>query len=77
MGTVLDFAQTRGSISRSRKSAASRVSGCGAQDMGVVIVFPGIRIERQAPALDLGARIGRNLDTSPFKGSECDPGVLF
>lgn len=77
MGTVLDFAQAPRSVSRSRKPATARYSQSGAQDMGVIIIFPGIRIERQGLALDLGARIGRNLEASSFKGSERDPGVLF
>ena len=77
MGTVLDFAQAPRSVRRSSKPVTDRYADGGSQDMGVIIIFPGIRIERQGLALDLGARIGRNLDTSPFKGSERDPGVLF
>ncbi len=75
MGTVLDFAHAPRGSNRSRKAAKDRVSTGSSQGTGVVIIFPGIRIERQG--LDLSARIGRNLDASPIKGNERDPGVLY
>ncbi len=55
MGIILDFATAPRRLHRPKRAFARRIE----RDADVII-FPGIRIERQT--LDLSARIGRKLD---------------
>lgn len=66
MGTVLNFAEApRRTVRQVRPSAAK------GEERGVVVIFPGVRIEREG--LDLSARIGRKLDRQ--QSEERGPGL--
>ncbi|MXN65726.1 hypothetical protein GR183_12495 [Stappia sp. GBMRC 2046] len=55
MGTVLNFAEAP-----RRAVRQGRPAGADGERKGVVVIFPGIRMEREG--VDLSARIGRKLD---------------
>lgn len=55
MGTVLKFAEAPRRTLRQGGRA-----GMKGEERGVVVIFPGVRIEREG--VDLSARIGRKLD---------------
>ena len=66
MGNVLKFDRTA-RASRSVDGSASR----GERARGEVIIFPGVRMERQM--LDLATRIGRKRENGPRGGVDLDP----
>jgi hypothetical protein len=67
MGTVLSFTSSR-RFDRASERCATYRSGHQAE----VVIFPGVRMERDT--LDLSARIGRKRENGPQLGADREPG---
>ncbi|WP_417684690.1 hypothetical protein [Roseibium sp.] len=69
MGTLLDFSSAPRPMSR-LKRVASEKRGSARSAKGEVILFPGVRYEREG--LDLAARIGTIGRSAGTTATECD-----